>query len=314
MSSGGYFEAFEDLQHLPNFTGDFDDTAFFDNLYQILAEAEEAGPLDISNTQVTDSHPTATSKRRTKKDFLVFKRAVTLTQSLHPNTQPSAAVSRTAVRAYLWALKGEVFRLKRFRTDLMWPAHSHDLPQNQLFNGPSEESKKLYHNRTEPFLAFNDAEKKIKEQLDVSGKGPDYRIDVKAEDPASESESEEPANSELRSLSQSPHLQAALERTVHSIWRAKKRGTGECDRRTAYAIARRCSLMLGGLFEQVISNRKAALKLLKKLKDDTEDIDAVPSNWQAVKAAMNRLNVQLCLDDEILELFLDKLKPLQKST
>ncbi len=44
MSSGGYFEAFEDLQHLPNFTGDFDDTAFFDNLSQILAEAEEAGP------------------------------------------------------------------------------------------------------------------------------------------------------------------------------------------------------------------------------------------------------------------------------
>ena len=308
--SGGFFEAFEGLNQLAESSSDLDDTGFLDNFSQVLAQAD-------STTQQPSTAPSQQPKRRPRKDFKSFHRAALLTQSLLQDAKERSQ-SRTALRAFLLVLK-DGDRMKRFRDDLMWPAHVDDFAKNRLVHA-SEEPRSSHSD--EPFFAFGKSERlKQKEKIvKVSGKGPDYRISTESfnesdvEDDKEDSKSDNDSNAVPLQMSQSRRLQAALERTVKSIWRSKKpRDAAECNQRTCYAIARRCALMLEVLFEQVILNRKNALKIIKGTRGSrpgVDSIDAVPSNWEAVSAAMKRLNGQVCLDDEIQELFLRKLRAL----
>lgn len=326
--SSDIFDALEGLSRLPSSEPDdsvsavFNDSAdtifndsqsstlFNDIFSQILGESQSQPQSQTQPQPATTSQARSERRKRRLLALQSLKLATSLTTAL---LHDSDSQSKTALRAFIRHLHNE--RRKRVRSDLMWPAHPDDFPHNRLIQQSQPGCEAI--NR-QPLLAFSPSERLDKDDneqiINVDGKGPDFRVSTVSNfsllppGPASAAHQRH----ELAQLSQSLQLHEALERTVRSIWRVRFPSLarqGECQPRLSYAIARRCAAMLEALLEQVILTRRCALRIIKERKNNTpgvENIENVPSNWEAVKAALKRLKGQAAIDDQVEEIFLKR--------
>lgn len=264
------------------------------------AEIEEQNETDMK----PDSEPSKLNRHQLQA---LIQDARSIARSLHESHKKA---SLTALKAYLLYKRARDADL-RSKSKQVWPAHPDDLKNHYLF---SERERSESRERTEPLfpiLKCNLSEKKV---IDVSGKSGDFRIrtrDFESEADNDEAlladlevrESQETQASEKCPMSQSIPLYHALRRATASIWRSRV-GKGELDPRTSHVIAFRCAEMLEALLDQVLATRKQALKVIKaRYPDKSAGIENIASNWEAVSAAMKRLQCQAGIDNELYRLF-----------